>query len=150
MKKIRRLPGGRTIGTAVEDKKPSRKKRHSVLVQRAVIFTALVMLAAVAIGSPVYHLVDRYSSLHTAKAQAEPMLDMLYGKLVFDDGQFQDHAELLGAADIAVWRCNVIGNEIRWNGENGSDQLNTEEARRRLMAVYESEEPRREAVLPEI
>ncbi len=43
----------------VENEKPARTGRHSVLVQRAVIFTAGVFLSAVIVGAPVYHLCDR-------------------------------------------------------------------------------------------
>ncbi len=60
MKQFRNLPGNRRPGGgADESKDASRKNSHSVLIQRAVLFTALVFLVAVLIGSPVFHLADR-------------------------------------------------------------------------------------------
>lgn len=44
-----------STGTA-EAKNPSREMTHSVLILRAVLFTAVVFLIGVIIGSPVYHL----------------------------------------------------------------------------------------------
>ena len=72
MKRFRSLPGSRpSAGAADESIAASRKIRknsHSVLIQRAVLFTALDFLAAVIIGSPVFHLADalgagRFASL---------------------------------------------------------------------------------------
>ena len=70
MRRFRSLPGSRpSAGAADEPKDASRKKNsHSVLIQRAVLFTALDFLAAVIIGSPVFHLADalgagRFASL---------------------------------------------------------------------------------------
>lgn len=45
-------------GKAASDQR-ARKQGHSVLIQRAVLFTAAVFLVAVIIGSPVFHLADR-------------------------------------------------------------------------------------------
>lgn len=60
MKQFRNLPGNRrSSGGADESKDASRKNSHSVLIQRAVLFTALVFLAAVLVGSPAFHLADR-------------------------------------------------------------------------------------------
>ena len=52
MKKIHRFPGA-------EEQPSPRRQTHSVLIQRAVLFTALTFLAAVLVGSPVFHLADR-------------------------------------------------------------------------------------------
>ena len=43
----------------VESNQRARKKGHSVLIQRAVLFTAAEFLIAVIVGSPVLHLADR-------------------------------------------------------------------------------------------
>lgn len=69
MKQFRFLPGSRQSGGGADESKPApRKNSHSVLIQRAVLFTALDFLAAVIIGSPVFHLADalgagRFASL---------------------------------------------------------------------------------------
>lgn len=69
MKQFRFLPGSRLSGGGADESKPApRKNSHSVLIQRAVLFTALDFLAAVIIGSPVFHLADalgagRFASL---------------------------------------------------------------------------------------
>ena len=56
----RRLSGGGTedILPSEQDSSPRRKGR-SVLIQRAVLFTAAVFFVAVLVGSPVFHLADR-------------------------------------------------------------------------------------------
>ena len=60
MNKSRRLSEGRTIGGKTAGLgAPARKRGHSVLIQRAVLFTAAVFLVAVLVGSPVFHLADR-------------------------------------------------------------------------------------------
>ena len=61
MKRFRSLPGSRpSAGAADEPKAASRKKNsHSVLIQRAVLFTAAEFLLAVLVGSPIFHLADR-------------------------------------------------------------------------------------------
>ena len=56
------------------EKKPKRKD-GSVLVQRAVIFAAAIVLVFVLAFSPVYHLVDRYCAVKSAKKAAEMQLD---------------------------------------------------------------------------
>ena len=61
MRRFRSLPGSRpSAGAADEPKDASRKKNsHSVLIQRAVLFTAAEFLVAVLVGSPSFHLADR-------------------------------------------------------------------------------------------
>lgn len=51
MKKIHSFAGA-------EEQPSPRKQTHSVLIQRAVLFTALTFLAAVLVGSPAFHLAD--------------------------------------------------------------------------------------------
>ena len=60
MKNKRQASSGRIADAdAVESKKPARAGNHSVLIQRAVLFTAGVFLAAVIVGAPAYHLSER-------------------------------------------------------------------------------------------
>ena len=63
MKRFRSLPGSRpSVSVSDESKDASRKNRknsHSVLIQRAVLFTAADFLLAVLVGSPSFHLADR-------------------------------------------------------------------------------------------
>lgn len=60
----RRAAADETVGLGA----PARKKGHSVLVQRAILFTSAEFFVAVLVGSPVFHLADhlgagRFSSL---------------------------------------------------------------------------------------
>lgn len=60
MNKTKRLSEGRRAGEeTVGLGAPPRKGDRSVLIQRAVLFTAAVFLVAVLVGSPVFHLADR-------------------------------------------------------------------------------------------
>lgn len=60
MNKSNRLSEGCAAGSDASGLgAPSRKRGHSVLIQRAVIFTAVEFLVAVLIGSPAFHLADR-------------------------------------------------------------------------------------------
>ena len=60
MKNKRQASSGRIADAdAVESKKPARAGNHSVLIQRAVLFTAGVFLVAVIVGAPAYHLSER-------------------------------------------------------------------------------------------
>ena len=43
-------------------------KKQSVLIQRAVLFTAIVALVAVAVGFPVYLLLDARAGTESARA----------------------------------------------------------------------------------
>ena len=45
-----------TGGDGNEPRLPSAKKRHSVLIRRSILFTLLVFLVGLLVGSPVYHL----------------------------------------------------------------------------------------------
>ena len=57
---------------AAEEKTPKRKD-GSVLVQRAVIFAAAILLVFVIVFSPVYHLVDRHCAVQNAKNVLEKL-----------------------------------------------------------------------------
>jgi len=59
MKKSRRFSAAAPVEGEARSNQRARKKGHSVLIQRAVLFTAAVFLVAVIIGSPVYHLANR-------------------------------------------------------------------------------------------
>ena len=60
MIKSRRLSGGGMEDFLSSEQNPSsRRKGRSVLIQRAVLFTAAVFVVAVLVGSPVFHLADR-------------------------------------------------------------------------------------------
>ena len=68
MKKNRRFLNSPPLDGAAEDKASPRKQVHSVLIQRAVLFTACICLVAVLFGSPAFHLAfklgaGRWSSL---------------------------------------------------------------------------------------
>ena len=59
MRKSNRLPDGRAAdGELAGLSAPARKKSHSVLIQRAVLFTAAEFLVAVLAGSPAFHLAE--------------------------------------------------------------------------------------------
>lgn len=59
MKEKLRFPKSRPSDDGAEESTLARKQTHSVLIQRAVLFTALTFLAAVIVGSPAFHLADR-------------------------------------------------------------------------------------------
>ena len=68
MKKSRRFSGSAPLAGGTAPDQRARKKGHSVLIQRAVLFTAAVFLIAVIVGCPAFHLAFRlgagkYSSL---------------------------------------------------------------------------------------
>ena len=59
MRKSNRLPDGRAAdGELAGLSAPARKRSHSVLIQRAVLFTAAEFLVAVLAGSPAFHLAE--------------------------------------------------------------------------------------------
>ena len=43
-------------GDGNEPRLPAERKRHSVLIRRSILFTLLVFLVGLLVGSPVYHL----------------------------------------------------------------------------------------------
>lgn len=88
MKKNKRLLGKLAEGEKISDaaKKP-RRKDGSVLVQRAVIFTAATFLIAVLFGSPAYHLSERHSALQKAKSAANLQMDELQRVLAEHTGE---------------------------------------------------------------
>lgn len=68
MKKNIRLSGSTFGGeSASEGEKQPRRKVGSVLVQRAVIFSAILLIVAVLAGSPIYHLAQRKYELRKAE-----------------------------------------------------------------------------------
>ena len=105
MKKILRFPGA-------EEQPSPRRQTHSVLIQRAVLFTALTFLAAVLVGSPAFHLADRLGAGHwssligllsgfiAACAAAFPLAKWLLVKSVKQISELKDIAVKVAGGDF--------------------------------------------------
>ena len=103
-----KVSGGNASGN---EKKPKRKD-GSVLVQRAVIFAAAIVLVFVLAFSPVYHLVDRYCAVKSAKNAAEIQLDEMARIL---DGYDAEKANDLKKYGFGAGLDFTIGSYIGYN-----------------------------------
>ena len=89
MKRNLRFPKRPLVDEAAEENLSSpRKQVHSVLIQRAVLFTALVFLAAVVVGSPVFHLAS-----HSGAGRWASLIGLMAGFV----------AACLAAIPLAKW-----------------------------------------------
>ena len=91
------------------DAKKPRRKDGSVLVQRAVIFAVAILLIAVLVGSPVYHLVDRHCAVRKAK---EAMEKQFFEMEIILDGYDADQVDYLQKYGFGAGLDFTIGSFI--------------------------------------
>ena len=77
-------------------------KKQSVLIQRAVLFTAIVALVAVAVGFPVYLLLDARAGTESARASVLEQARELAGMAAEDAAQLSGGAAGGSSARRAV------------------------------------------------
>jgi len=99
-------------GDGIEPRLPAGRKRHSVLIRRSILFTLLVFLVGLLVGSPVYHLTaafgwGRFASVSglvigflAACAAAYPLAKPLLFKSVEQISHLRDTAVKVSGGDF--------------------------------------------------
>ncbi len=84
-------------------------KKQSVLIQRALLFTAIVALVAVAVGLPVYLLADARASMESARAGALSGGRALAEAAAMGAEQLTGGAAVFARAGGSAWLCDDLG-----------------------------------------
>ena len=78
-------------------------RKQSVLIRRALLFTAIVALVAVAVGLPVFLLMNNHYALQTARETLLPQARILAQTAASSNGdRFLGEAEMLRLEGIAA------------------------------------------------
>ena len=78
-------------------------KKQSVLIQRALLFTAIVLTAAIAVGLPTGLLLSRNAAVRAARQELLPEARLMAAAAQSGDGALSSSAELFGAAGGVAW-----------------------------------------------
>ena len=78
-------------------------KKQSVLIQRALLFTAIVLTAAIAVGLPTGLLLSRNAAVRAARQELLPEVRLMAAAAQSGDGALHTSAELFGAAGGVAW-----------------------------------------------
>ena len=72
-------------------------KKQSVLIRRALLFTAIVLTAAIAVGLPTGLLLSRNAAVRAARQELLPEARLMAAAAQSGDGALHTSAELFGA-----------------------------------------------------
>ena len=136
------------VSGEAESNQRARKKGHSVLIQRAVLFTAAVFLVAVIVGSPVFHLADRLgagkwaslwgllSGFAAACIASYPLSKRILMKSVKEISQLRDVAVRVAGGDLNAHADESAPDEM---GELGAalNNLSYQLSRNMYMLIVE-------------
>ena len=86
-------------------------KKQSVLIQRAVLFTAIVALVAVAVGFPVYLLLDARAGTESARASVLEQARELAGMAAEDAAQLSGGAAVFARQGGRAWLVGEASSE---------------------------------------
>ena len=78
-------------------------KKQSVLIRRALLFTAIVLTAAIAVGLPTGLLLSRNAAVRAARQELLPEARLMAAAAQSGDGALHTSAELFGAAGGVAW-----------------------------------------------
>ena len=98
-------------------------KKQSVLIRRALLFTAIVLTAAIAVGLPTGLLLSRNAAVRAARQELLPEARLMAAAAQSGDGALHTSAELFGAAGGVAW----LGGG---RADKGADRIHRRGARR--------------------